>query len=250
MLKSIIDMFFPKYCLMCGKPGNSICNYCSKKFIPSLPECYKCRRLSLNYKTHSNCFNRYSLDSVFWAWQYNSLSSKFIKTFKYKGAFSMSEEIGSFLIKRILETNFLNQFKDPLFVPIPLHKKKTKERGFNQTLLIGRLLSDKLNLPLESKLLERRIYNKAQATKNAFERRTLSEETFFFNWKYYKEYYNKKEIILLDDVITTGTTLEMATKSIKRISSDIKVSALCLFRGKPNYSSDAPSTCLISRTTF
>ena len=249
MLKAIIDILFPKYCLMCGRLGSSICNYCSKKFIPSLPECYKCRRLSTNYITHSKCLDGYSLSSVFWAWQYNSLSSKFIKTFKYKGSFTMSEEIGDFLTKRVLETNFLDQFKDPLIIPIPLHGKREKERGFNQTLLIGEMISKKLNIPLESNILFRKLYNKAQATKDNSERRSLSKETFYFDWKYYKEYYERKELILLDDVMTTGTTLEIATRSIKEEDKDIRVSALCLFRGKPNYSSGTPSTCLISRTT-
>jgi ComF family protein len=249
MLKAIVDILFPKYCLLCGKPGDSICNYCSRKFIASLPECYKCRRLSTNYMTHPRCLDSYSLDSVFWAWQYNSLSSKFIKTFKYKGSFTMSKEIGDFLTKRILETNFLNQFKNPLFVPIPLHKRREIERGFNQTLLIGELLSRELDIPIEGNLLSRRLYNRAQATKNTLERKTLSEETFRFDWKYYKKYYKEKEIILLDDVITTGTTLEIATRSIKKQDRNIKVSAICLFRGKPNYSSGVPSTCLKSRTT-
>jgi len=249
MLKAIIDILFPKYCLMCGKLGSPICNYCSKKFIPSLPECYKCRRLSTNYMTHSKCLDEYSLSSVFWAWQYNSLSSKFIKTFKYKGSFAISEEIGDFLTKRILETNFLNQFKNPLIVPIPLHNRREKERGFNQTLLIGEQLSKKLDIPVERNILFRRLYNRAQATKDTLERKSLSKETFFFDWQYYQKYYKKKEIILLDDVITTGTTLEIATRGIKKKNNNIRVSALCLFRGKPNYSSETSSACFIPRIT-
>jgi len=93
----------------------------------------------------------------------------------------MSKEIGNFLTKRMLETNFLNQFKNPLFVPIPLHKRREIERGFNQTLLIGELLSRKLDIPIEGNLLSRRLYNRAQATKNTLERKTLSEETFRFD---------------------------------------------------------------------
>ncbi len=246
MLKAIIDILFPEYCLLCGKPGSLICDYCDKKLIPSLPECYKCRRLSSCYRTHTKCLDKYSLSSVFWAWQYNSLSSKFIKTLKYKGASSISDELTDLLVKRIKETKFLQQFEDPLLVPIPLHKKKERERGFNQAFLIGELISKKLNIPIDNNLLFRQIYSRAQAEKDKTQRKFLSEETFVFDINRYENKYHKKDIILIDDVITTGTTLDMAGMSIKTINKDISVSSVCLFRGKPDYSSESSSTCLIS----
>ena len=165
----------------------------------------------------------------------------------------MSKKLANFLAKRVLESGYLKQFTNPILIPIPLHKRKEKERGFNQSLLITELLSKELSIPLSRDLLFRNIYSKAQAEKSSDDRKILDEKTFSFNWNLYVKNFNGKEIILVDDVITTSTTLEIATRSIKRYSKEIKVSALCIFRGKPNYSSAVssgiPSACLISRTT-
>jgi competence protein ComFC len=242
MIKAIIDILFPKYCLFCGKPGYLICDYCKKKLIPSLPECYKCRRISQFYKTHDKCADQYSLSSLFWAWQYNSLSSQIIKTLKYKGSFDISEEITNLLLSRLLKTNFLEQFKSPLLIPIPLHKRKERRRGFNQSELIGRSLSENLNLPFSTDLLVRSIYNKPQAEKNKLQRTEISSKTFVFDLGKYEREYNGKEIILVDDVITTGSTLDAASISIKTKSRKILTSGICLFRGKPPYSSDSSAS--------
>lgn len=231
-----METLFPKYCLICGKPGKSICDYCSKKFIPSLPECYICRRLSKGYKTHECCKNPFSLESVFWGWQYNNISSQLIKTFKYKESFDMQDDIGNIFAERISHTTFLNEFKNPLLVPIPVHRKREKERGFNQSLLICEYLSKYFSIEYSSNLLFRKIYGNSQAKKNLDKRRKMQENTFFFDFYKYKKELRNKEIILIDDVITTGTTLDMAGKSIKIYSKDAKISALCLFRGKPHYS--------------
>ena len=243
MLKSILDTLFPKYCLLCGKLGYSLCPYCKKKLRPSLPECYKCRRLSAIYQTHSKCKTKYSLDSVFWGWQYNGDSSKLIKVFKYKGAENLSRDISEMFSKRILETEFLNKFKTPLFIPIPLHTTKFKERGFNQSELVAQNLSQILGIPSNKDLLSRQYKGTAQAHKDLHKRKNLIEDIFVFKSKN----YNKEEIILVDDVVTTGATIERACRSIKLVNPNTKVSAICLLRGKPHYSLASASS--ISRST-
>jgi len=238
MLKAIADILFPKYCLVCGKPGFSICSYCKKKLIPSIPECYLCRRISNGYKTHSNCKKDLSLDFLFYAWRYTSISSGLIKVLKYKGAFNIQNELGELLKERLLQTKFLENFKNPLLIPLPLHKKRLKERGFNQTELIGIEISRLFNIPYDTSLLKRDLYSSPQAKKDVMERQVLDKRTFSFDHSKYLKDYKSKEIILVDDVITTGTTLDIACKAIKKSNKDIKVSAIGLFRGSPDYSSN------------
>ncbi len=184
----------------------------------------------------------YSISSLFWAWQYNSLSSELVKTLKYKGSFDISDEIADLLIHRLQETGFLGHFSNPVFVPVPLHKKKEKERGFNQCVLIGKRLSEKLEIPIDTDLLLREIYEKPQAEKNKTDRKKLSKETFTFDTARYISRYKGMEVILIDDVVTTGTTLDTASTSIKSKNRGIFTSAICLFRGRPDYSADSSAS--------
>lgn len=246
MLKSIIDILFPNYCLICSRLGYYICPYCKRKLIPSIPECYKCRRLSAQYKTHTKCLDLYSLDSAFYGWQYNKDSSSLIKTFKYKGAYSIGEYLSSILAERILATSFLKQFSNPLFIPIPMHPKKRKLRGFNQTEILAENLSVLLSVPVNKDILKREVYLKAQAEKNKEEREIIEEDIFSFKNIPLKF----KEIILIDDVITTGTTLERAAKAIRETNKNVSINAIALLRGKPNYSPDEPDKESISSTTL
>jgi competence protein ComFC len=236
MFRAITNILFPKYCLLCSKPNETICDYCCKKFIPSIPECYKCRRLSPGYITHTHCKKIYSLDTVFWAWRYTKESSTIIKTLKYKGAFDIQEDIGEFFVKRIEETNFLKQFNSPIMIPLPIHKSKELDRGFNQSNVIGEYISKKLDIPFDSFLLSRIKRGKAQAKRNICERRLMDVDTFHFDMNTYLKNYKGSDVLIVDDVITTGTTLNIACRCIKEKKKSISVSAICLFRGKPNYS--------------
>ena len=233
MLKSILDIIFPKYCLICSKLGSTLCPYCKRKLILSIPECYKCRRLSPKYKTHECCIEEDSLISIFYAWQYNKKSSSLIKTFKYRGAYSIGIDIAELFTERILASGFLEQFSNPLLIPIPLHPRKQKKRGFNQTEILTEDISKILDIPFRKDLLFRPIYSESQAGKRMENRNELKKNTF----KFKKEDIPFREIILVDDVITTGATLERAASAVREENKNIRIHAMTLFRGKPLYSS-------------
>jgi competence protein ComFC len=235
MLKSIINIIFPQYCLFCGRQGDLLCSYCRRKLIPSLPECYICRRLSKGYKTHEKCRKPFSLDSVFYGWQYNSNSSKLIKTLKYKGAYNISNEIAELLCQRIISTGFINQFNNPILIPIPLHRMKKMERGFNQSEILCENISKILKINQRKDILVRNFYDKPQAEKDKTKRESILKETFSFDLEKFKG----EDIVLVDDVITTGSTLYTACRAIKMKNKNIKVSAVCVLRGKPYYSPES-----------
>lgn len=228
-------MIFPQYCLFCGKQGDILCRYCKKKLIPSLPECYFCRRLSNRYITHEKCRRKSLLSSVFYGWQYNSNSSKLIKTLKYKGAYSIAEDISELFCSRIISTNFLTGFTNPIFVPIPLHRSKEDERGFNQSEILCHYMSKILNIPYREDILSREISGRAQAEKDKDKRVLLSKDTFVFDDRKYKG----EDILLVDDVITTGSTLNSACTAIVNTKCNANISAICLLRGRPFYLSES-----------
>ncbi|MDD3474507.1 MAG: ComF family protein [Candidatus Dojkabacteria bacterium] len=221
----MFDLIFPTYCLNCGRSGEYLCTECQKKLERSIPECYICRRISNRYVTHDQC-NYYGINSLFVGWRYNTVARKIISQFKYKYSYSLAEIISELFIKRIKETGFVNQMdKGSLLIPMPIHKKHFLDRGFNQSLLIAENIAKEFSLQIINDVLYRTGSSKYQAKSTVEERRNL-KDIFYLK----KELLNKN-IIILDDVITTGATINNAAKLLK--GNNIKV--LTLFRGKPRY---------------
>jgi len=221
----MFDLLFPTYCMNCGKGGKYLCTKCQKRLERSVPECYMCRRISTNYKTHDKC-NIYGIESLFVGWKYNQIAKKIISQFKYRYSYKLGEIISELLIKRLNETSFLKQTNsETLLIPIPIHKKHFLDRGFNQTLIIARNLSKEFGIKLGDGILYRKGSSEYQAKSKLDDRRKL-KDVF-----YLKDNLAGKDIIILDDIVTTGTTINNAALKLK----GNRIIALALFRGKPQY---------------
>jgi len=223
----MFDLLFPPYCIGCGKPGKYLCPQCQKKLKNSLPECYICRRLSPQYITHKRC-NRYGIDALFFGWEYNDIAKKILVQYKYRYAYKLAEIISELLIQKLKDTGFINLInKDSLLLPLPSHRLHIQKRGFNQSTLIGEFLSKYLDIPIQEDILKRVGSADYQANLELRDRINLGE--VFTLQKEVQE----KNIILLDDVVTTGTTINRAATVLKRKDNNIK--AIALFRGRPHY---------------
>ena len=221
----MFDLLFPSYCINCGKVGEYLCTKCQKKLKNTLPECYVCRRLSNRYFTHNKC-NRYNLNSVFVGWQYDSITKKLLSQYKYRYASKLADILSNLIVKRIKETHFCNLLdKNSLIIPVPITKNHFNKRGFNQSLLIANNLSRFFHFDLRDDLLLRRNSKKRQSTSSLRERKSLGN-VFSLS----KKITNRK-IILVDDVMTTGTTINRAAQAFK----GNRIQAIVLFRGKPRY---------------
>ena len=139
-MDNILDVLFPKTCSICSKKGTYLCERCKKLFKRNLPECYICRKLSGDYKTHRECKDNHpnsSLDSLFVSWEYNSLSSDLIKRYKYKYVYDISSVLCEFFVESIFNSSFSKLFENTLLTNIPIPSNRLRERGFNQTLNIS-----------------------------------------------------------------------------------------------------------------
>lgn len=234
MFKSILNFFYPKSCCICNLYGYYICPTCKKLFKRNLPECYVCRRLSPGYRTHAKCKNIYLYDSVFVAWEYNQVCSRVLKQYKYKNVFDISKTLSELFISSILESSFKENLKDTLLVPVPTSFLRTNERGFNQMESITQAIGRTLGLAVCSNFLGCNYTSVHQASKSKEERANNRKDLFYI--KHYINLDKYKSITIVDDVITTGTTLNTISLLIrKEINQSIPLNALCLFRGKPNY---------------
>jgi ComF family protein len=146
---------------------------------------------------------------------------KLIQQLKYKN----DEAIGSFFGNWIGEQlkNNKNFDQIDLILPVPLHPKKLKKRGYNQLTKFGHQISLQLQKPYNEDLLLRKVYLDTQ-TKKDRAHRILNEEIFVLNDV---ESINNKHVLIIDDVITTGATLESCCKALFK-GKNVKVSIAAL----------------------
>jgi len=234
---NLLDTIFPKNCSICQKRGDYLCDHCKKLFKRTLPECYICRKLSPYYKTHYECREERkasSLDHVFVAWEYNSLSSILLKKYKYNYIQSISDTLSEIFIEAIKKSTFDSKLKGTILTNVPLAKNRLRERGFNQTTEIARKVAYAFNLPFVEGLIKREESYGHQALRDRDERKEIKDEVFTLRPNFSLEGYSG--ITILDDVITTGATLEAISSRLrKNTDKDIEINALCLFRGRPYY---------------
>lgn len=207
ILYDFITLIYPKICFSCGrallKKEDCICTLC----LFNLPK-------TNFYNEKDNpvekiFWGRIKIESACSCFYFNKGSNvqKLIHRFKYKG----NIEIGIFAGKYLgyfLRDSELYQDID-LIIPVPLHPKRKKKRGFNQSEIIGLGLSEAMGVEIDSKSLYRKLESDTQTNKNKQERWDNVKEIFGLK---NLEKLENKHMLLVDDVITTGSTIESCTK--------------------------------------
>jgi len=206
----IIDLIYPPFCCYCGKIGYEIC-----------PECYTKIEITSNHKiclicggiieTGINCSNCKKLHPSFEqarSWGiYVGVLKQIVQKIKYKRGFGIIEYITKPLIHFIKNWNI----SVDMIVPIPLAKKREIARGYNQSFLIAKPISEYFNIPLNEHALIRSRDTKSQVGLNYEERKINMKNAF----RAEKSICNDKSILLIDDIITTGSTLNESAKALK-----------------------------------
>jgi ComF family protein len=150
---------------------------------------------------------------------HNPLTQNLIKTFKYQYLQNINKILVNILAQQLAKLNLENI----IITNIPLHKKKKRQRGFDQTEVLAKNLSKKINVPYLN-LLKRNKFTKAQAQLSKAERQKNVSDAFVVN---NINFETNKTIILIDDVATTGATLNQAAKVLRDNGFD-KIIALTL----------------------
>lgn len=222
MFKALINLFFPTVCSGCSSfllsNENVICTVCRHE-IPLTNH-----HLNPENEAYKKFYGRIPVihTSALFYFHKKGIVQELIHNLKYKG----HEEIGS-----ILGTWYAEDLKKMEFVlsvdeiiPVPLHPKKLKERGYNQVTAFGKALSSTLNLDYNDSVLIRKVYSKTQSKKNLLGRTEGIETIFDVS---FSEKDHHKHFLLIDDVITTGATLEACSRALLKIPG-AKISIVCM----------------------
>lgn len=222
MLKYLINLLFPKLCPGCNslllKNEEIICSECNhnlpftnhhflednetaKKFYGIIPIEFSASMLYFHHK---------------------GIVQNLIHNLKYKN----HQEIGTLLGKRYAkDLESVNQIKTITeIIPVPLHKKRLEERGYNQVTTFCEALSNELKIPYNPNLLYRSRYSKTQTKKDKENRKDIANSLFDVN---YTEADHNKHFLLVDDVMTSGATLEACAKALLKIPN-CKVSIITI----------------------
>jgi len=222
LLANFVSLLYPELCVICGEPlmGNEkfFCFTCFLKLPRThyhlIPENQAIERLA----------GKVSLvkASAYFYYNKGGIAQKLIAEIKYRGNRNLGEWIGRYLAEDMISSGF---FQDvDYLVPVPLHRSKEKKRGFNQAEKIAEGIAQATKIPIETGNVFRAKANTSQTNKGVFDRWKNTQNLFFLKDP---KLFEEKHILLIDDVLTTGSTLEALVQSLLK-SDGVKISILTL----------------------
>ena len=222
MLKSIINLFFPPVCAGCHSflvsNENVICTLCRH----NLP--LTNHHLNPENEAFKKFYGRIPVEhtSTLLYFHKKGIVQELIHNLKYKGQEEIGTVLGEWYADELKNSKLLQSVDE--IIPVPLHKRKLRERGYNQVTNFGTTLSSGLNIPYNPNLLVRNIYSKTQSKKNLLNRSEGIDTTFDVA---FSEKDHDKHFLLIDDVLTTGSTLEACSHALLKIPG-AKISIVCM----------------------
>lgn len=236
VLNEILDYIFPRKCLGCGKEDGYLCESCRGEIQMIRTQCCpRCRRAQIEgIFCNKRCAENFNFDQLIVCLEYSksNLISKMVVQFKYRFSEDLVEILGK-IMKHALagfSHNFKNNEDGVLLIPVPLSDGRMKFRGFNQSLLLAQYLAKSFSGMKVYDCMAREDGSEQQAGRARRERlKNLENKISVKNdWA---EKLKSKNVILIDDIATTGTTLNECAKVLKLAGVD-QVCGLVLARGK------------------
>lgn len=210
---NILDIVFPRICVGCGHEGGYICEICQSKMVIPEQICPMCCKSSLDGWTHPRCRSIYGIDRLVIGLPYRGVVQQCLKKVKYKSAW----EILSFLYQ-IWNPDL--GFSNVIITSVSMWKHKEQVRGFNQAEILAQLIAKDCkvaNLPAQAGIA---ILERVRETKPMFglkkkERRENIEGAFRIINSQIPN-IKQRQIILVDDVWTTGATMRECARVLKQ----------------------------------
>jgi len=220
LLARLLNLFYPNLCAGCQQPlstGHSVV-------------CVACR-MQLPYTKFDSLENN-PVMKTFWGriplnsatalfyYQKHTIVQKLLHALKYKNRPDVGEMFGGEMAQLLAK----HQFDQPIdaIVPVPMHRSKLKTRGYNQSEILAIEIAKHMNKPVDTTMLKKETITNSQTKKGRFERWRNSDENFIANKTTYAH------ILLVDDVITTGATLESCAGVLLKENPQLKISIIAM----------------------
>jgi len=211
MLRDFVYLLFPSYCAACTQTLHK-----NERLL-----CVTCRhKLSLAKKIEKVFYGRIKIENAaaLFLFQKNSRVQNLIHNLKYRGKEEIGSEIGKWMGEKLYQnTDFENV---NYVIPVPIHKKRFRERGYNQVEKFGVEIAKKLNATYIDNILKKKVYHSKQSKRDKESRWTNIYETFEMQNESLLE---NKHVLLIDDIVTTGATIEACVHMLQNVPN-IKIS--------------------------
>ena len=222
MLSQLLDLLYPRLCFACNSnpvaKDVSICLSCEYKITPTVYHTMPDNTVAERF------YGRVKIERATTAFSFvkGGLLQQLIHKLKYDNRPEIGVELGKIYGNILRDSGIWSDID--FVIPVPLHPKKKHQRGYNQAEMWGQGLAESLGIELRNDLLIRTDYTESQTKKTRTERFANVENVFSVKDPKALE---KKRILLVDDVLTTGATLEACSNTLLK-TSDVFINIVCI----------------------
>lgn len=206
VLDRVVSLFAPFTCLLCGERGSVLCEACRDTALPKLPSrCYRCHRTTLQFQVCSACRKAAAMQHLWAVTPYEGLGKQMIDMLKFERAAGVARDIGV-----CISSSLPLLPEDTLVCYIPTTSHRRRVRGYDQAKLMAKEIARLHSLQLSPLLV--RTKDTRQVGSDRKTRRIQAEMSYELNGKFDVA---GKNILIVDDVTTSGATLEAAAHLFK-----------------------------------
>ena len=205
-----LDLVFPRWCVGCGREGGFLCHSCSQS-LPRIvqPLCPRCGKPQPNGVLCPHCVSwQTAIQGIRSPFRFEGIIRQAIHQLKYRNLRAIALPMAGLIVDYLIT----NPMPGEVLVPVPLHKKRLRERGYNQSELLAWELGRLTGLPVIADSLIRQRHSLPQArTSSVAERWSNAVDAFTCR----NQTLQGKQVLLIDDVTTSGATLDACTSALK-----------------------------------
>ena len=236
----ILDLIYPRRCPVCMDivvpKGNKICPLCRGKLIYiNEPRCKKCSKAIVDVE-QEYCYDcskrKLSYEKGYSLFEYDGVMKRSISEFK----FHSKKEYADFYIEELNAKygTWMKSLALDALIPVPIHSDKRKQRGFNQAEILAKGISKSIEIPVYNNILIRNKNTTPQKLLDNIERVKNLKNAFAVSDEFMeaKELSFLKRVMLIDDIYTTGATIDICAKVLKSIGvNEVYFMTVCIGKG-------------------